>query len=145
MVIQVINSIINSFPGFCVVKHTVESLLTNFSDLNKFNISLRQVKYIAVLDLTIYTANSWFSLRKKKYSKWGHHCSFYSKAVWLAENLNEIKITHCEKIFSHIKQKCSYFEKELGIKHTFCLTEATIICTKIHYIKTKPKNNFQNI
>ena len=26
----------------------------------------------------------------------------YSKAVWLAENLNEIKITHYEKIFSHI-------------------------------------------
>ena len=29
---------------------------------------------------------------------------YYSKTVWLAENLNEIKITHYEKIFSHIKQ-----------------------------------------
>ena len=27
-----------------------------------------------------------------------------SKTVWLAENLNEIKSTHYEKIFSHIKQ-----------------------------------------
>ena len=27
----------------------------------------------------------------------------YSKTVWLAENVNEIKITHFEKIFSHIK------------------------------------------
>ena len=26
----------------------------------------------------------------------------YSKTVWLAENLNEIKITHYEKLFSHI-------------------------------------------
>ena len=38
----------------------------------------------------------------------------YSKTVWLAENLNEIKITHYEKIFSHIKQKFSHFEKGLG-------------------------------
>ena len=34
----------------------------------------------------------------------------YSKAVWLAENLNEIEITHYEKIFSHMKQKFSHFE-----------------------------------
>ena len=26
----------------------------------------------------------------------------YSKTVWLTENLNEIKVTHYEKIFSHI-------------------------------------------
>ena len=38
----------------------------------------------------------------------------YSKTAWLAENLNEIKITHYEKIFSHIKQKFSHFEKRLG-------------------------------
>ena len=38
----------------------------------------------------------------------------YSKTVWLAENLNEVKITHYEKIFSHIKQKFSGFEKGLG-------------------------------
>ena len=43
----------------------------------------------------------------------------YSKSVWLAENLNEIKITHYEKIFSHIKQKFSHFEKGLGINNIF--------------------------
>ena len=43
----------------------------------------------------------------------------YSKAVWLAENLNEIKINHYEKIFSHIKQKFSHFENGLGIKNIF--------------------------
>ena len=35
----------------------------------------------------------------------------YSKNVWLAENLKKIKITHYEKIFSHIKQKFSHFGK----------------------------------
>ena len=73
----------------------------------------------------------------------------YSKTVWLAENLNEIKITHYEKIFSHIKQKFSHFEKGLGNvltkKTFFCLTEINIIFTEIHRIKTKPKNNYQNI
>ena len=43
----------------------------------------------------------------------------YSKTVWLAENLNEIKITHYEKIFSHIKQKFSHFEKGLKINNIF--------------------------
>ena len=43
----------------------------------------------------------------------------YSKTVWLAENLNEIKITHYEKIFSHIKQKFSHFEKGLRINNIF--------------------------
>ena len=43
----------------------------------------------------------------------------YSETVYVAENLNEIKITHCEKIFSHIKQKFSHFEKELGISSIF--------------------------
>ena len=33
----------------------------------------------------------------------------YSKTVWPAENLNEIKTTHCEKTFCHIKQKFSHF------------------------------------
>ena len=43
----------------------------------------------------------------------------YSKNVSVAENLSEIKITHYEKIFSHIKQIFSHFEKELEIKNTF--------------------------
>ena len=69
----------------------------------------------------------------------------YSKNVWIAENLNEIKITYCEKIFSHTKQTFSHFEKGLRIKNIFCLTEIAIIFTEIHYVKTKPKSNFQNI
>ena len=40
------------------------------------------------------------------------------KTVWLAENLSKIKITHYGKIFSHIKQKFSHFEKGLR-KQTF--------------------------
>ena len=36
------------------------------------------------------------------------HCS---KTVWLAKNINEMEITHYEKIFSHIKQKFCHFEK----------------------------------
>ena len=46
----------------------------------------------------------------------------YSKTAWLAENLKEIKITHYEKIFSHIKQKSSYFEKGLGINNIFVVS-----------------------
>ena len=67
----------------------------------------------------------------------------YSKTVWLAENLNEIKITHHEKIFSHIKQKFSHFEEGMGNvlikKIFFCLTEIIIIFTETHCIKSKPK------
>ena len=64
----------------------------------------------------------------------------YSKTVWLAGNLNEIKITHYEKIFSHIQQKFPNFKRELGIKHIFfCLTEITIIFTEIYHIKTNQK------
>ena len=69
----------------------------------------------------------------------------YSKTVWLAENLNEIRITNYEKIYSDIKQRFSHFEKGLAIKTFFCLTEITIIFTEIHRIKSKPKNNYQNI
>ena len=69
----------------------------------------------------------------------------YSKTVWLAENLIETKTTYCEKIFSHIKQKFSHYQKGMGINNIFCLTEITIIFTEIHHIKTKPKNNFENI
>ena len=69
----------------------------------------------------------------------------YSETVWLAENLNEIKITHYEKIFSHINHKSSHFEKGLEIKNFFCLIEISIIFNEVHHIKTKPKNNFQNI
>ena len=46
----------------------------------------------------------------------------YSKTVLLAENLNEIKITHDEKIFSHIKQNFSHFEKGLGINNIFVVS-----------------------
>ena len=46
----------------------------------------------------------------------------YSKTVWLAKNLNEIKITHHEKIFYHIKQKFSHFEKGLGINNIFVVS-----------------------
>ena len=45
------------------------------------------------------------------------HCLLVT--VWLTENLNEVKITHYEKIFSHIKQKFSHFEKGLGINNIF--------------------------
>ena len=54
----------------------------------------------------------------------------YSKTVWLAENLDQIEITHYEKLFSYIKQRFSHF---------------LIIFTEIHRIKTKPKNNYQII
>ena len=68
----------------------------------------------------------------------------YSKTVWLAETLNEIKITHYEKIFSHIKQKFSHFEKGLGINNIFVVS-LRLPLLEIHPIKTKPKNNFENI
>ena len=65
----------------------------------------------------------------------------YSKTVWLAENLNEIKITNYEKVFSHIKQILSHFEKGLRNMLTkktfFYLTEVTIVFTEVHRIKTK--------
>ena len=71
----------------------------------------------------------------------------YSETVW--QNFSEIKITHYEKTFSLIKEKFSDFEKGLGnvltSKYIFCLTEITIIFTKIHHIKAKPKNDYQNI
>ena len=102
------------------------------------------------------TASSWFSLWEKilKMSTQSLILSIfftchYSKTVWLAENLNVIKITHYEKIFFHIKQTFSHFEKGLRNvltkKKNFCLTEINIIFTKIHRIKTKPKTNYQNI
>ena len=77
-----------------------------------------------------YTANSWFSFWEKQNTQNEHiiaHIEYfltchYSKAVWLAENLNEIKITHYEKIFSHIKQKFSHFEKGLGINNIFVVS-----------------------
>ena len=104
-------------------------------------------------------------IMRKNILKMSTNCSFwvfftcqYSETVWLAENLNEIRITHYEKIFTHIKQNFSQYEKGLELKNIFCLTEITIIfsdifCltentiifTEIHHIKTKPKNNFQKI
>ena len=74
------------------------------------------------------------------------HCS---KIVWLTENFNEIKITHDDKIFSHIKQNFSHFEKWLGNMLTkktfFYLAKITIIFSVMHRIKSKPKNNYQNM
>ena len=86
-------------------------------------------------------------MRKKKNTQDEHIITYfeyfftrhYSKTVCLAENLNETKITHYEKIFSHIKQKFSHFEKGLGANNIFCLTEITIIFTEIHHTETKPK------
>ena len=43
----------------------------------------------------------------------------YGKSVWRAKNINEIKITHYGKIFSHIKQNFSHFEEGLGKKLFF--------------------------
>ena len=60
----------------------------------------------------------------------------YRKTVWLAENLNEIKITHYEKIFSHIKQKCSHFEKGLGINDIFVVSMRLPLFSR-RYIKLK--------
>ena len=45
------------------------------------------------------------------------HCLLVT--VWLTENLNEVKITHYEKIFSHMKEKLSHSEKRLGINNIF--------------------------
>ena len=75
------------------------------------------------------------------------HCS---KTVWLAENLNEIKITHYEKIFSHIKQKFSHFEKGLGNmlrKKPFFFVSLRLSLFSPRYIalKLNQKNNYQNI
>ena len=79
--------------------------------------------------LTNHNANSWFSFWEKNtqnehiiaHFEYFFTCH-YSKTVWLAENLNEIKITHYEKIFSHIKQKFSHFEKGLGINNIFVVS-----------------------
>ena len=46
----------------------------------------------------------------------------YIKTIWLAETLNEIKITHYEKIFSYIKQEFSHFEKGLVINDIFVVS-----------------------
>ena len=74
--------------------------------------------------------NSWFSFWEKKNTQNEHiiaHFEYlftchYSKTVWLAENLNEIKITHYKKIFSHIRQKFPHFEKGLGINNIFVVS-----------------------
>ena len=44
-----------------------------------------------------------------------------------------------------LSSKISHFEKGWENKTFFCLTEITIIFTEIHRIKTKPKNNYENI
>ena len=84
------------------------------------------VASLYVVRCNIYTANSWFSLWEKNtqnehiiaHFEYFFTCH-YNKTVWLAENLSEIKITHYEKTFSHIKAIFSQFEKRLGIKHIF--------------------------
>ena len=86
--------------------------------------------YRKVTNTDVWTANSWFLLWERKYSKWAHNCSHwvffftchYSKTVWLAENLNEIKITYYEKNLSHIKQKIFSFWERVGNKQHFFLS-----------------------
>ena len=70
-----------------------------------------------------HTANSWFSLWEKKYSNEHRIAHFeyfftchYSKTVWLAENLSEIKI------FWYQAKKVSFWErvgKRAERKHFF--------------------------
>ena len=107
-------------------------------------------------NIALHTEYSWFSLWEKNtqneqiiaYFEYFFTCQC-TKTVWLADNLNEIKITYDVKIFSHIKQKFCHFEKRLSNMLTkktfFCLTAIAIIFTERHRIKTKPKNNYQNI
>ena len=63
----------------------------------------------------------------------------YSKTAWLAENLKEKKITHYEKIFSHIKQKLSHFEKGLGnvLKEEIFFVSLRLILFPRRYIALK--------
>ena len=99
------------------------------------------------------TANSWFSLWEKKNTQNEHliaHFEYfftchYSKTVWLTENLNKIKITHYEEIFSHIKQKCSHFEKGLGIKTFFFSLRLPLFSLRYITLKLNKKNNFQKL
>ena len=58
---------------------------------------------------------------KKNFFEYFFICH-YIKTVWLAENLNEIKITHYEKIFSYIKQEFSHFGKGLVINDIFVVS-----------------------
>ena len=58
------------------------------------------------------------------------------RTVWLAENHKEIKVTHYEKIFSHIKQKFSHFEKGLG-KKTFFWVSLRLPLFSLRYITLK--------
>ena len=68
------------------------------------------------------TANSCFALWVNKYSKWAQNglilCIFFLVTiVRLFDSLRistRWKITHYEKIFSHIKQKFSHFERGWG-------------------------------
>ena len=113
------------------------------------------------------SANSWFALWEKNAQNeriiahfeyfFTCHCS---KIVWLTENFNEIKITHDDKIFSHIKQNFSHFEKWLGNMLTkktfFYLAKIAIIfpwcitlkvnqklITKISNYQTHRKSSFK--
>ena len=63
----------------------------------------------------------------------------YSKTVWLVENLKEIKITHYEKIFSHIKQKIFHFEEGLGIKTFFVLLRLPLYSPRYITVKLNQK------
>ena len=100
------------------------------------------------------SANSWFALWEENAQNQriiAHFVYFFtchcSKIVWLTENLNEIKITHDDKIFCDIKQKFSHFEKWFGNMLTkktfFYVAKITVIFSVMHRIKSKPKNNYK--
>ena len=137
---------------FCSTKYQVIcSMRTNISP--QHNMEFTSV-FLDWLTFTLQIPDSCYEKKNTQNEHKIAHFEYFfnyhfSKTVWLAENLNEIKITHYENIFSPIKQKFSHFEKGLGNvltkKTFFCLTEINIIFTEIHRIKTKPKKNYQNI
>ena len=134
---------------FWALKHQTPFHLTR-KILVAQNIKSCQPSLNTQVNSDVFTASFWFSLLEKNTQNEHIIAHFeyfltchYSKTVWLAESLNEIKVTHNEKIFSHIKLKFSHFEKGLANvltkKTFFCLTKINIIFTEIHRIKTKTK------
>ena len=115
----------------------LESLFNKVAGLNVCNsikkilqLSCFSVKFVNFLGTPFLHCKFLILILRRKKTQNEHiidhfECFFtchYSKTVWLAENLNEIKITHYEKIFSHIKQKFSHFEKGLGINNIFVVS-----------------------
>ena len=83
--------------------------------------------YSNIIVLTLKIPNSHFEKKNAQYEHIIAHFEYfftcyYSQTVWPAEILNEIKVTHYEKIFLHIKQKFSDFEKGLGINNIFVVS-----------------------